>query len=173
MKGIKYRNHTEGELKRIRGRVVYDHISGELFYIKKLKNGSIKVLECKSVDKDGYYQLRVFGVLYTQHRLAWALYYDKFPDKDIDHINHERSDNRISNLRCCSRRDNNLNIKLRGNNKSGFNGVWFSKPLSKWVAEARINNIKHHIGVYKNKADAISARVEFNKGSEFHENHGK
>ena len=173
MSNIKYRTHTKDELSRLRERVVYDHLTGELFYVRRLSKGGIKVIECKSVDKDGYYQLRVFGVMYTQHRLAWALYHDEFPKQDIDHINHNRMDNRISNLRSCCRRDNNLNIKLRGNNKSGFNGVWFSSQIGKWVAEARLDNKKYHIGVYNDKSSAINAREKFNKENDYHENHGK
>lgn len=52
---------------------------------------------------DGYIHVSVFGKTYSGHRLAWFLHYGEFPELDIDHINRDRSDNRICNLRLATR----------------------------------------------------------------------
>lgn len=60
-------------------------------------------------DKDGYIVIRVLGNKYKAHRLAWFYYYEKWPDKEIDHINRIRDDNRIGNLREVDRYMQNAN----------------------------------------------------------------
>ena len=56
--------------------------------------------------KYGYWQISVMGTTYTAQRLAWYYVYGVWPEDDIDHINRNKMDNRISNLRCLSRADN-------------------------------------------------------------------
>ena len=167
--GEEKQSDTQKDL--ILSRLKYNPLTGEIVRRTLLKNGKFKETKCTSIDRDGYLQVRCKH-LYTQHRIAWFLYHGEFPNGDIDHINHCRTDNRMGNIRCVSRSDNNLNIKIRGNNTSGFNGVYWHKSAGKWCAEGRINNKKIYLGVHENKISAIKARVEFNKRNGFHENHG-
>jgi hypothetical protein len=62
---------------------------------------------------DGYTRIRINGNLFRAHRLVWFVTYGKFPDNDIDHIDGDKSNNRIENLRDVSQRVNSQNRKKR------------------------------------------------------------
>lgn len=81
-------------------------------------------------------------------------------DEIIDHINHNKLDNRKCNLRKCTRGQNNINIGKRINNTSGYTGVFYKKDRQKWGARININGEKHSLGCYINKEDAIKARKQ-------------
>lgn len=79
--------------------------------------------------------------------------------QEVDHINHDRGDNRPTNLRCATSSQNHQHggAKLRGNNKSGFRGVSCIKNSKKWRASIRINNKFKHLGHFTCRIEA--ARV--------------
>jgi hypothetical protein len=107
------------------------------------------------------------------HRLAWFKIYGKIPSDQIDHINHKRDDNRISNLRDVTNQDNNKNRPIQKNNKSGFNGVIWSKHASKWVAYCKIDRKKKHIGYFDTAEMANDAVIDFREKNGFHKLHGE
>ncbi len=72
----------------------------------------------------------------------------------VDHINGNTLDNRKSNLRLCSVRDNIRNRKLNKNNKSGYKGVSWDIKANKWRARIMINRKEKHLGTFGNKVDA-------------------
>ena len=74
--------------------------------------------ECVSIDSHGYRRIKIRGLTYKAHRLAWLYVYGKFPDDHIDHINHDRLDNRIINLRQASNYINNTNRSKQKNKKN-------------------------------------------------------
>lgn len=76
------------------------------------------------------------------------------PKVEIDHINHNGLDNRKSNLRICSNRQNHYNSKIRKDNKSGFKGVYFHKVSKKWEVRIKFNGRKLYLGQFKSKLDA-------------------
>lgn len=126
--------------------------------------------------KDGYIKIRLNGILYLAHRLAWNMTYpyDQVgPDEQIDHINHIRTDNRIINLRKASNTENSRNASIGSNNTSGALGVWFEKRRNAWVAEIKVDRKKIHIGQFEKFADAVAARKAAEVEYGFHENHGK
>lgn len=109
----------------------------------------------------GYIQISVKSKSYYAHRLAW-LYAHGYMPAEIDHINGNTSDNRLRNLRECSKPQNMQNLKRAGNskNKSGHIGVYQSK--NKWRASIRYTTnddkrIKLTIGSYESKKEAIAA----------------
>lgn len=73
--------------------------------------------------KQGYIRVKVNNISYPAHHIVWFLNTGRLPDKDIDHINGNKSDNRISNLREVSRRDNIKNTPHRSSNKLGVKHV--------------------------------------------------
>ena len=76
---------------------------------------------------EGYRKVCVDGSRYFTHRIIWLLTYSEDPgDMQIDHINMVKDDNRPSNLRLCSNKQNCLNVKLKSTNTSGIRGVCFS-----------------------------------------------
>jgi hypothetical protein len=84
----------------------------------------------------------------------------KDKSKVIDHINRNKKDNRLCNLRICDKSINAFNIGIKSNNTSGVTGVWFRKDTKKWVAEIKKNYKKISLGCYEKKEDAIKARKE-------------
>jgi|688.fasta_scaffold230948_4 hypothetical protein len=110
-----------------------------------------------SLQEDGYIRIRVDGVLYYAHVLAWFYCYKKFPTKQIDHINNKRHINKISNLREATRSQNAHNSKKRAKNKSGYKGVRYYKRLGKYVAQITVKYKKHHLGYFKTAKEAHAA----------------
>ena len=79
----------------------------------------------------------------------------------VDHINRDTSDNRKSNLRIISKRNNCINSGLQSNNKSGIIGVNWSNPEQKWRASITIEKGKQRIlGRFDDKEDAIKCRLK-------------
>lgn len=77
--------------------------------------------------------------------------------KFTDHINHNKLDNRKSNLRICSLTENNFNKKTQSNNKSGYKGVYWDKFRNKWVAQFHLNRKHYYIGRFDDKIEAAKA----------------
>ena len=75
-----------------------------------------------------------------------------------DHINRDKLDNRRSNLRTCTQRENNTNTKLRDDNTSGHRGVTWHKNDKKWQAQINIQGRLLYLGQYKELADAVKAQ---------------
>lgn len=111
-------------------------------------------------DRHGYIAFKLFGHLRRAHRVAWFLTHGVFPDGDIDHINRDRSDNRIENLRCVSRSENMENQILKSNNKSGFKGVFFDARRGKWLASIGKNGRSKHLGYFDTAEKAYVAYQE-------------
>ena len=78
---------------------------------------------------------------------------------EIDHINGEKYDNRISNLRLATISENRRNKSMQCNNTSGFPGVYWNKAANKWNAYLSVANKDIHLGSFTDKADAIAARI--------------
>jgi hypothetical protein len=78
-------------------------------------------------------------------------------DLYVDHINHNRLDNRKKNLRICTTGQNNRNSLKRKNNKSGYKGVYWKKQSKKWCAEIGINNERMYLGLFVDIKDAVNA----------------
>lgn len=128
-----------------------------------------------TMTKDGYVQIVVStgGKVHfiMGHRLAWFIEHNEVPCQ-IDHINHNRGDNRISNLRNTTPLGNARNKSLCSDNKSGFHGVSWHKRDKRWRATIVVNKVQIHLGNYLNKEDAVLARLRAEKFYGFHENHG-
>ncbi len=125
------------------------------------------------VTKAGYLHIKFNSKLYFAHRLAWFYEYGKMPDVHLDHINHDRPDNRISNLREVDNATNSKNVSLMKNNKSSICGVNFYKADGTWVSYISVNRTRIHLGYFKDKNEAICARLHANRLYQFHANHGK
>lgn len=126
--------------------------------------------------RDGYIRIRIDGKLELAHRLAWNMHYPDnpvTPDEQIDHINHNRTDNRICNLRKASNTENSRNASIGRNNTSGALGVWFEKRRNKWSVEIKVDRKKIHIGQFDNFDEAVAARKAAEVKYGFHENHGQ
>lgn len=120
----------------------------------------------------GFYvngKLRTFQV----HRIIWLHVYGQWPDGVIDHIDGNRTNNSISNLRVVTNRDNCRNGKRRRNNQSGISGVNWHKKQQKWNARINDGCRRIHLGSFDRLEDATAARQRAEKELGYHENHGR
>lgn len=120
----------------------------------------------------GYAHGPVLGKTRTAHRVAWAIYYGEWPASNIDHINGERADNRIANLRLATVAENSRNLRLRRGNTSGCHGVRYNHSTSKWEARITCNYRQMHLGSFATKEEAIAVRREAEAAHGFSTNHG-
>jgi len=89
-----------------------------------------------TVSDNGYLIISLRGFRYRAHRLAWYYVNGSMPCGDIDHLNRDRLDNRICNLRDVGRSVNLKNSSLRGRNKTGVCGVFKRKDCNSYLAYA-------------------------------------
>lgn len=97
---------------------------------------------------EGYTQICIDGVKYKQHILVWLLHKNEWPDRDLDHIDADRSNNRISNLRLAHPNQNGWNKRKGSNNTSGYKGVSFCKSLGVFEVSIKKNGKKKFLGRY-------------------------
>ncbi len=106
---------------------------------------------------DGYKIGSIDGVNVKAHRVAWALHYGEWPDGQIDHINRDKADNRISNLREATNAENSVNKPPISGSSSKYKGVSFSRYSQRWVASARISGVKTNLGLFDTEEEAARA----------------
>lgn len=151
----------------VRKLLYYNPETGKIFHVSDDSEAFTYIHD------NGYRRGYINRRRYYAHRVAWAIHFGAWPQKSIDHINHDRQDNRLSNLREADHKTNGRNRKLSSNNKSGFNGVGWVKRVSMWQARIKINGKLKHIGFYSDITDAVTARRRAEREHGFHENHGR
>lgn len=120
----------------------------------------------------GYVFIRIDGIKYLAHRLAFLYMTGKWPEACVDHINHVRTDNRWANLRPASRADNSKNASRYASNSSGHHGVSWKKRDKSWIARICVDGRHIHLGSFRNVESAVAARKEAERMHGFHANHG-
>lgn len=136
----------------------YDPATG-VFTWKVRTSSRVKVGDVAGCpDGHGYLCIMVGSRLYRAHRLAWLYVYGNWPEDQIDHINRNRSDNRISNLRGVTNKQNLQNASKYSHNTSGHAGVSWYKRISKWQAKITHNQKDVHLGYFSVLEEAIAAR---------------
>jgi hypothetical protein len=123
-------------------------------------------------EASGYASGGIFGVIHKGHRVIWVMTHGKIKG-EIDHINGDRSDNRLCNLRDVSRVVNCHNRALNTNNASKISGVFFHSATQKWVAKIGIGMSSVHLGVFDSFNEAVAARKAAEREYGFHPNHGR
>lgn len=103
----------------------------------------------------GYVKIVVCGKSYAAHRLAWLYVHGQWPTSEIDHINQNKADNRIANLRQVSRSEN-----CQNKSDATLPGITWHKPTAKWQARIKINQKLIHLGVFQDIEDAKAARKQ-------------
>ena len=94
------------------------------------------------------------------HKLVADAFLENPDDKKcVDHIDHNRLNNHLSNLRYATHSENQHNRTKNKDNTSGVAGVSWHKNIKKWEAKITINGVKKHLGSFENKDDAITART--------------
>jgi hypothetical protein len=113
-----------------------------------------------SKQKIGYVSIRLDQKDFYAHRLMWLYVYGAFPILQIDHINGNKEDNKPTNLRLATQKQNSENVFLAKHNTSGFRGVRFEKRLisKPWSACITSDYKQKHLGYYATMQEAIIAR---------------
>lgn len=151
----------------------YNQLTGKFtarFYSGKTYKS--KVYPGKSmgtIGGNGAITITLLGRSYPAHRLAWLWTHGEFPPYLLDHINRDRTDNRIANLRPADRAENGWNANKKKNNTSGVTGVWADKRKGGWCAEIFVRGKKHYLGKYETieEASTIRRKAELEKFGKF------
>ena len=181
----------------LRAAVRYDVESGETFWLERpmehfSSNGKRHTQEhiCSfwnskhvgrntgtTVTKRGYRCIRFNGYLFMAHRVIWAIVHGAWPTGEIDHIDGDPSNNRITNLRHVDRVGNTRNSGFRSNNTSGVCGVSWVKRSGKWLAHIRRGRNERITELFPGTPDGLKRasawREEKMREFGYHENHGK
>lgn len=129
--------------------------------------------EAGSVTPKGYRRVRLGFKTFRSHRIVWLMHHDKWPECEIDHINGNRSDNRIENLRDVSCYENQKNKKRSSRNKSGVAGVYWLEKERAWRAYISLDKKLKHLGHFRVFDDAVAARKAAEAQNGYHQNHGR
>ena len=144
---------------QLRDALDYDAKTGKFVWkirpSKAVKEGAA----AGNLNKAGYITIGFAKRIYKAHRLAWLHVYGEWPKGLIDHINGDKSDNRIENLRDVFADGNSQNVKKPNRrNKSGFMGViWFQ---NKWRATMSVNGKSKWLGDYSTPEEAHQVYLE-------------
>ncbi|MBZ6385131.1 HNH endonuclease [Pantoea piersonii] len=151
-------------VERISKVLKYDPITGLFFWKEKQS--------CRAEDgwftgsvHGSYVGFRVFWERYYSHRLAWAIVHGELSsDVEIDHINGNKKDNRLANLRIASASQNQHNKTAYRNNKSGVKGVNLDGKSGKWRAKFNCNGKRYELGLFASLDEAervvVAARAK-------------
>lgn len=168
----------------------YEHATGKLFWrhrpVEMFRDGKFYAervaaawnsrfaeKEAFTARVDGYPCGRFSGSTYRAHRVIWAMCKGSDPTLDIDHVNGDRADNRIENLRDVSNHENTRNRKRRLDNTSGVVGVIWRTKTQTWQAKIGVAGRTLHLGYFDSFDDAVAARKTAEVKHGFHENHGR
>lgn len=139
----------------------------ELFYYKdgilynKINRGypASKDKPAGSLKPTGYIQIKVNGKLYLSHRIIWLMHHNEWPTKEIDHIDRNKQNNKIENLRYVTRQQNQFNRYNKG--------YTFKEKLNKFEAKIGINKKTIYLGLFDTEEEAhnayLKAKEEYHK----------
>jgi len=119
--------------------------------------------------KTGY----VLNKSHKAHHIIWCMCYNYWPIKQIDHIDGDRTNNRLTNLREVTHEENMKNKTNYSSSKSGVHGVTFNRVHQKWWVRANINNKRMHLGYYDDFDEAVRVRKAAELQYDYHPNHGR
>jgi hypothetical protein len=148
---------TQEQLKEL---LHYDASTG-VFRWRHFRRPSIKAGDVAgNRQAKGYVQIMINQKNYLAHRLAWLYMTGAWPKDQIDHINHDKSDNSWINLREANDSENQQNKPAeRSIGSSGLLGVTWSKASRKWAAQIKINGRRIHLGLHASAEEAHQAYV--------------
>ena len=160
-----WNNNTKRKYKRKRLQNTYD-LTGE-YGIGYTRNGKEFYFDLEDYDKikdyywcinDGYVASVVDDKYVWMHRLVLCIENDE--NKKVDHIKHNKCDNRKSKLRVVDVSKNNMNRKIRSDNTSGIVGVCWNKKYNKWMSYICAYGKRKTLGYFEDINEAIKARKE-------------
>lgn len=156
---------TQEELKSM-----FDYDSENGWLIRKFRFGKLYNKPCghKPASR-GYGKIKINREWYATHRLIWLYHYGEWPSEFIDHIDGNKVNNRIENLREVNQQANCHNYKILKKNTSGFPNVYWHESLKKYRVRIEVSNKPIHIGYYSSYEEsvlvAMIAKIEHHPSS--------
>ena len=130
-----------------------------------VKNIEINKILKQSFNEDGYKQISIYDEnrkYHTKrvHRLVIEAFKENVGNKPcVDHIDNDRQNNNINNLRFATRVENGRNRVIGKNNTSGAKGIQYRKDMNKWRARITIDGLEVNLGHFDTFEDAKQARI--------------
>lgn len=164
-------------IEYLRQRLRYEPETGKLYWrpfaaATSQWNGKWAGREAGTRRPDGYRKVFVDGHQISAHRVIWAMHHGCWPSGEIDHINHERDNNRLENLRDVSRTENRRNHSRNRNNTSGVTGVAYYAKEGNWLAQMQVGYRNVLFRRFATFEEAVAARKAAEARYGFHANHG-
>lgn len=140
----------------------YNVETGELRWTAAASKGRLTQRVAGSMTANGYRQVKIGRSMYLAHRLAWLIVHGEWPDGQIDHINGNRADNSLGNLRVLTHSQNKQNIAVTGTkSRSGLMGAVYvpgsSRRRERWESRIKVNGVSRHLGRYASPEEAHAA----------------
>lgn len=146
---------SHSELKQL---LRYAPETGHFFWIESIGSQAQKGTLAGWVNSPKpYVRVTIEGRTYSAHRLAWFYTYGEWPTDQLDHIDCDHSNNRLSNLRRATNHQNLGNRRRSRNNKSGFKGVYYKKDTKKWEAAISSQKTRKYLGLFDTPEQAHEA----------------
>lgn len=156
--------------------VSYDPLTGEFTRTKILNDHPAHMWRLGetigNASSRGYLEISVGEEKYSAHKLAWYITHGEYPNPSIDHINGDKQDNRIENLRLSTPLENMRNRGKNENNTTGYNGVYLSSS-GRYRARIKINGKLIGLGTFDTVELAAAARKSANEKYNFDDDHGE
>lgn len=133
----------------------YDCITGQFYW--RIRRQWVAPGTRAGTLQNSYWMIHIHGVDYPAHRLAWLYVHGRWPIGEIDHINLDKLDNRLSNLREASRSQNGANVGIPAHNTSGFKGVSFNSKSGRWTAQISARGKRYYLGSHSTAEAAARA----------------
>lgn len=151
---------TPPSFEQINEQLAYDPETGAITWrlSKKGNSGAGTSAGCNHPAL-GYVLIGVLRQRLYGHRIAWLLTHGHWPEHQIDHINGNRADNRLANLRECSHAENQQNGLAR-RNRHGYPGVDQDPKTGKYRSRVVIGGVKHNMGGFDSPEQAHNAYLE-------------
>lgn len=138
---------------------LFDYRDGQLYR----KDYNARYSSAQQIDpnrRHPYKTRRINGVRYLEHRLIFLMFHGDMPAQ-IDHINGDKLDNRIENLRGATTAENCRNKQTRIDNTSGVKNVSWHRPLKKWRVQICVDMKVRHVGYFEDLDMAKFVASEF------------
>lgn len=134
-----------------------------------------KIAGSKHVEgRTSYIYVSLKSKKYAAHRIIWEMVHGDIPDGlNIDHIDGDGTNNKISNLRLVTQSENCKNARLLSSSKTGVSGVTWYKPAGKYQVKIQVNGKQKHLGRFYDFFEATCCRKSAEVEYGFHTNHGR
>lgn len=136
---------------------VFDYKDGNLFWKVDRRGNKVKGKQANRLKKsNGYQEVTINKKNLYAHRVIFMMIHGRWPEQ-VDHIDGNRSNNLIDNLREANNAQNNRNTSLRSTNTTGFKGVSYYTSIKRYVAKITVNYKSIHIGCFDTPEEANEA----------------